>query len=271
MKYCYKCGNRLEEYMLYCPKCGTKVEVDVVRDIDLSENYVPKHSESRKGMKIAMAVCIALAVFYAIAGVLVKKPNAAVELIVGFTVLAVMFHVLAKSPKDNPFVLGKESGLRKSALVVICVALFLAACCIGSMTVRNPNVSEKTVSVTETDTSLDDVQNWYEEQIPVIEQDLSQYAKSVKKVSDIEVSQSHFYFGGGWNDCYYYVEFTCKVDGTAHNGEARAFLKYKGDDVEWFSFEIFGSDGGRSVIKVYDNSYDKIIEEYYRELESKYT
>lgn len=57
---------------------------------------------------------------------------------------------------------------------------------------------------------------------------------------------------------------------TTYNGEARAFMKYQDDSVDWFHFEIFSNTGAQSLVDHYDDSYDQIIEDYYKELESLY-
>ena len=276
MKYCYKCGNQMEDDMLFCQKCGAKVidtagnmpEDDIPANTEMADWHA--HNNLRKGMKIAMIVCIILAAFYGVAGFAMKQPNAGAELVVGFAVLAAMFFVLAKSPKEIPFILGKQSGLKKSVFVLICVAVFFIICGIGSAAVRNADVSENGINVSDTAASLDDVQKWYENQMPAVKQELPEYAKSVDDISDINVDSSRFFFGGDWNDCYYKFGFTCKINGATHTGEARAFLKYNDDDVKWFSFEIFSNDSIQSVVEVYDDSYDKIIEDYYKELEAEY-
>ena len=46
-------------------------------------------------------------------------------------------------------------------------------------------------------------------------------------------------------------------------------MKYQDDAVNWFHFEIF-SDSGTPLVEHYDDSYDQIIEDYYKELESLY-
>ena len=42
------------------------------------------------------------------------------------------------------------------------------------------------------------------------------------------------------------------------------------DNIQWFSFEIFDNDGIQSIVELYDDSYDQIIEDYYQELEAQY-
>ncbi len=47
-------------------------------------------------------------------------------------------------------------------------------------------------------------------------------------------------------------------------------MKYQDDSVDWFHFEIFSNTGAQSLVDHYDDSYDQIIEDYYKELESLY-
>ena len=98
------------------------------------------------------------------------------------------------------------------------------------------------------------------------------YANSVDGLSALNVDSSKFRFGedAGWYDCHYTFQFSCKINGVNHTGEARAFVKYQDSTVEWFHFEIFSNEGVQSVVEHYDDSYDKIIEEYYKELKKQF-
>lgn len=88
----------------------------------------------------------------------------------------------------------------------------------------------------------------------------------------MNVSESKFRFGenSDWFDCHYTIYFTCKVNGENCFGEARAFLKYGENTLTWFHFEIFRRADGASIVEHYDDSYDQIIENYYKELEKQY-
>lgn len=121
-------------------------------------------------------------------------------------------------------------------------------------------------------TTMADIQKWYEGQIPAVSQALSDYAKSVDGLTVLNVNSSKFRFGedSGWYDCHYTFTFTCKVNDVSYIGEARAFMKYNDDTVYWFHFEIFSNNSATSLVEHYDDSYDKTIEDYYKELESKY-
>ena len=95
-----------------------------------------------------------------------------------------------------------------------------------------------------------------------------EYAKSIDGLTSLNVDSSKFRFGedSGWYDCHYTFIFTCKINGTTYNGEARAFMKYQDNTVNWFHFEIFSNTGVQSLVEHYDDSYDQIIEDYYKEL-----
>ena len=322
MKYCYKCGNPLEDDMLFCQKCGTKAveqsapndsarpyakehtyseqmyEQGVDKNTDVTSDKVnkckqPQQAQTpvntlRKSMKIWMIVCIVFAGLYVLIGAVIKEASMAVAAGGFFAVLAVMFFVLAKSPKGNPFIFGNQTGLKKSVFVLICVLVAFVVVGVSTSTmdsgttsqssvdtpVKNDTLLDKPVETSEsasnTAVTLSDIQKWYENQMPAVGQALQEYALSVDGLSNLNVNSSQFFFGGEWFDCYYKFSFTCKVNGVNHSGEARAFLKYQEDTVQWFSFEIFGNDSLQSVVELYDDSYDQIIEDYYKELESLY-
>lgn len=123
-----------------------------------------------------------------------------------------------------------------------------------------------------TNGSLDNVKKWYEDQTASISQSLIDYSKNIDGLSALNVNSSRFRFGesNDWYDCHYTLGFVCIVDGVTYSGEARAFLKYQDDIVHWFHFEIFSNTGIQSLVEHYDDSYDQIIEEYYKELVGKY-
>ena len=331
MKYCYKCGYPMEDDMLFCQRCGTKAVERPVQDetiqpyvtvhpyseqrftqsieenTDVISNTTGVHNRAqqtrssantlRKGMKIWMIVCIVFAGLYALIGTAVGEVGMAVGMGGFFAILAAMFFVLAKSPKGNPFIFGKQTGLKKSVFVLICIIAAFVVLSVGagimsstaSQEKKDSNTSNASVDAQEKDdalpnqtagasgstsnttaATLTDIQKWYEDQMPAVGQALSEYSQSVDGISNLNVNSSRFFFGGDWNDCYYKFTFTCKVNGVDHSGEARAFLKYQDDVVHWFSFEVFGNDTMQSVVELYDDSYDQIIEDYYKELESLY-
>ncbi len=293
MKYCHKCGNQMDDDMLFCQKCGTKAVSPAAdteerpyakghehfeeRYIQQAEHAVPQSKavpKSRKGMKVLSVVCFVLAVIYALISLM--EP-----FILGMTVfcgvLGVMFLVLSKSPKDNVHILGKQSGLKKSTFVIICVILAFGLFG-GLMTTleappaANSGVVSSDTPKQETATTLEDVEKWYEKQMPGVTQSLIEYSESVDGISNVNVTESKFLFGedSGWYDCHYTVYFTCKVNGAPCTGEARAFLKYAEDEVSWFHFEIFKDSDWSSIVEHYDDSYDQIIEDYYKELSKQF-
>lgn len=230
----------------------------------------------RRSMKIWMNICLVFAGIYIILGLFEEDYLMCVSLAGFLIILAIMFFVLGLSSKEKPFIFNKQNGLKKSSFVIICVIIAFVFFQASSSYLMNDRVaseannSEITTGESNENTSLDDVQKWYEDQMPRVSQSLAEYAQSVNGLSNLNVSSSRFLFGGEWSDCYYKFTFTCTVDGVNYTGEARAFEKYQDDDIQWFSFEIFDNDGIQSIVELYDDSYDQIIEDYYRELENKY-
>ena len=37
--YCTRCGQQIEEGARYCPYCGEKIEVEVVKEVDITFKY----------------------------------------------------------------------------------------------------------------------------------------------------------------------------------------------------------------------------------------
>ncbi len=296
MKYCPKCGSSMEDDMLFCQKCGTRIP-----DIDDSDSvsahteesnqtqYEPESYDAgvnsqpseRKGMKKLLIACLLLAGMTVLVGG--SKGDFGMVLGMGgfFAVLAVMFFVLAKSPQDNPYILNKASGLKKTVFVLISVILAFVLVGVGedmsgNLTTKDSAISNNSQSESENVevTTLSDVQKWYEDQIPAVSQSLMDYAKSVDGLTYLNVNSSKFRFGEDQNfgvcDCHYTFNFTCNINGTSYNGEARAFMKYQDSAVNWFHFEIFSNSGTQSLVEHYDDSYDQIIEDYYNELKTQY-
>lgn len=129
MKYCSNCGNPMEDEMLFCQKCGTKVADPSTTATTLKKyenahstqnNVVQDHSgKPRKGMKILSIICCVFAVLYVPMSIIVGPFM--LSMTAFFCILALMFFVLSKSPKNNPYILGKQKGLKKSVFVIICV------------------------------------------------------------------------------------------------------------------------------------------------------
>lgn len=82
---------------------------------------------ARRGMKAWATVCFVFAVIYALVALGVGAMMFGMTAF--FAVLGIMFVVLSKSPKNNPFLLGKQSGMTKTIFVIICVAI--AFCSFG--------------------------------------------------------------------------------------------------------------------------------------------
>lgn len=305
MKFCTKCGNQLDDDMSFCPKCGCKSVPSSEENISETDPINASVSEkvsvnktTRKGMKIAGIVCFVFAGLYAI--MYLVEPTI-ISMTGFFGILGIMFLVLSKSPKEIPYILGKSSGLKKSIFVSSClIVAFIFVGILGSVmgnsatsasdneapiqsTSSSANDDSTTSSSVEQEqtsqdsksedaVTLTDIQEWYDKQTPLVSQSLIEYAQSVNGISGFNIDDSKFLFGedSGWYDCHYTFYFTCKIDGEVCSGEARAFLEYQSDDVKWFHFEIFRKSDMKSIVEHYDESYDQIIEDYYKDLTSSY-
>lgn len=308
MKYCTKCGHQMADDMMFCQKCGTKVEnaAQPVQQTPQQEApqytsqptyYAPpvnqpvkKQGKIRTGMKVGMIICF---VFAGIYGLIALAEPMVLFMTFFFGILGLMFLLLGISPKESKYMFGRNGGLKKSLFVTLCiVGAFVVTGIIMSTTMpattpdsdtgttQNQDVNSETENKDddkdenkkEEKTTMADVQKWYEGQIPAVAQALSDYAKSVDGLTVLNVNSSKFRFGedSGWYDCHYTFTFTCKVNGVSYTGEARAFMKYNDNTVNWFHFEIFSNNSATSLVEHYDDSYDKIIEDYYKDLESKY-
>ena len=254
---------------------------------------VKKQAKIRTGMKVGMIICFVFAGLYALISIGVPF---ILSMTFFFLVLGIMFLLLGITPKESPYILGKPSGLKKGIFVLISVILAFAVFGISMNILPQPETDNGTTdngtsqsqsadtgdtkgentenknNKQETKTTIKDIEKWYNNQTSAVSQSLMEYAKSVKGLSNLNVDSSKFRFGedSGWYDCHYTFNFTCKINGVKHIGEARAFVKYQDNTVNWFHFEIFSNNSYQSVVEHYDESYDKIIEDYYKELQLKY-
>lgn len=303
MKYCTNCGKQLQDEMRFCPYCGTEAYQEETprhyatgfpSTYSQQPHYTLRTHTSRvlaqgnqrhlrKGMKIAMIVCFVFAGIFALRG---RNDFSIITAAFFFGVLGIMFLCLAKTPKRSKYLFGKESGIKKAGFIVFCIVapIVISAVLISffptTTSTNNTSAQKEKISasstsapVVEEKASLSDIQKWYENQTSAVSQSLIEYGKSVNGLTALNVNDSTFRFGEdmGWYDCHYTFYFTCTVDGKNYNGEARAFMEYQGDNVAWFHFEIFDDAGVQSLVEHYDDSYDQIIEEYYKELEATYS
>lgn len=144
LKYCVKCGTALEDTMTFCHKCGT-VAVSVPESNNIStltqpeQQSVPLPPQPRGRFRAAMLVWAII--FFTVGTIPIianvsntRSPSAStpppLEVFVGmaawFYILSAMFLILMKSPKGNPHLFGKHSGMRKVALVHLCIWVGLA-------------------------------------------------------------------------------------------------------------------------------------------------
>lgn len=135
MKFCYKCGEQLRDDAEFCSKCGTPLNEKMTsvhknnegnaepdrKNIPLTEN---KH-KTRKGMKVFAIICFVFAGIYGLLGLIEAM---IFSMAVLFVVLGLMFLVLAKSPKGNKYILGKNSGVDKLRFVLCSILLAFTLC-----------------------------------------------------------------------------------------------------------------------------------------------
>ena len=142
MKYCSNCGNPMKDEMLFCQKCGSKaaepsttattlkkIENTHSAKKDIIQDYsgIP-----RRGMKILSIICAILAIAYVPMSFI--RELFLLSATAFFGILALMFLVLSKSPKNNPYIWGKQKGLKKSVFVIICV--IFASTIIGTVIIN---------------------------------------------------------------------------------------------------------------------------------------
>lgn len=108
------------------------------------------NQEVRRGMKVWATVCYVFATIYALIAFGVGAMM--LSMTAFLTVLGIMLSILSKSPKSNPYILNKQSGIKKSTFVIICIAIAFCLFCIiaggfGEMTPSsNDDVSSSSAS-----------------------------------------------------------------------------------------------------------------------------
>ena len=281
---CSYCNSEFEGK--FCPNCGAPApeQTPNVNNTPVTEStpatnnqpvsYPPINEKRkiRRGMKTGMIICWAFAGLYALVSIGVPSM---ISMTLFFSILGVMFLFLGISPKKSKYMFGKTNGLKKGMFVLISIIIAFTTFGVLMGIIGDPTTTtngDGTSQVQDGDADLEDIENWYNNQTSTVSQSLMEYSKSVKGLTSLNVNSSQFRFGEdfGYYDCHYTFYFTCKVNGVNYDGEARAFMKYQDSTVNWFHFEIFSNDGIQSIVEHYDDSYDKIIEDYYKELESTY-
>lgn len=143
MKFCYKCGEQLNDTAIFCPKCGVKLDDAYINDTDndthitdeIVEDYdietiatSPQKQPMRKSMKIWAIICLVFAIIYFIIGLAVLR--AIMSMTALFLVLSIMFLILGKSPKNSPYVFGKSGGITKKKFVIASIIVGYIICAI---------------------------------------------------------------------------------------------------------------------------------------------
>ena len=303
MKFCKNCGTQMSDDAKFCSNCATMVDNSPTESVTPQPQSIPnesipsveKKSGIRPGMKAWMIVFFIHAGIFSLLSLL---ETSLIAFFFSFGIVGVMFLLLGLSPKGSKCMFGKTTGLTKGWFVAICLAAAVMTMVVmgnsmeptstgggsGTNDSQNTDVSNSnndididnsntnTENEQEGKTTLADVKKWYDNQVPAVSQSLMEYAKSVNGLTGLNVDSSKFRFGedSGWYDCHYTFYFTCKVNGVTHTGEARAFMEYETNTISWFHFEIFSNNSIQSVVEHYDDSYDQIIEDYYKKLVNQY-
>ena len=124
---------------------------------DISITNKKKSVKPRTSMIVWAVICFFFATLYGIIAVI--SDIVLLAMTAFMSVLGIMFVVLAYSPKDNPFVLGKAKAGKKGPFVAMCIALaFLVVAITAALTndnthTHNSNLDNTNSSVpNETDT-----------------------------------------------------------------------------------------------------------------------
>ena len=152
MKFCPMCGCQLPDEAVFCGSCGAGLQEEVPTapayqyppDPGYQQPYsgyqpgyqqpytagpaMPVRRKVRANMLVAALLCIVGAV------VAIVKPNIipySLPAAIALAILAVMFLVLAWSPKEAHGLLGKPAGMSKGAFVGLLVALAIVIPTIG--------------------------------------------------------------------------------------------------------------------------------------------
>ena len=297
MKFCVKCGNPMDDDMLYCQKCGTKSPIEPEKTLDNDNVESSFESETKSEIESVQesseesrvprkSMCIWRNVFFFFTAFsLVSSINDALSIAMSvfFLILALMFWVLSRVPKEQNYVFGK---ITKKSFVIFCVAIgFLSYVALFELTFPEEQNIQTTTEQQETnmtstgvETSFEDVKHWYEVNKTLVSDEFATYLGSTSinvdgvetKAENIKIDDISFRFGeeDGFYDCYYLINFSCTIHEADATGHTRGFLEYQGDKVTWWSLEI--DQGDKVLLDQYDEEYDTIIENYYKSLKEQY-
>lgn len=126
----------MEDTAEFCQKCGTRCSgapesehTEGTDPLRLVKEYGVTKSKPRIGFAVAGAFFAIVAVFTLVMGFVqhTMETGNAVGAFLWEALLCVMFWVLAYSPKTSPYLLGKDSGMKKWLLIVLCAVGGLVA------------------------------------------------------------------------------------------------------------------------------------------------
>lgn len=149
--FCTKCGKKNNANSNFCQHCGHSSHgvssaplQNKAGSASTSKSAYKMRAvaqEARPGMLVgaiiflvfaAMCIPVAIETPYMVSGLPL------------FGIPGLMFLVLRKSPKESPFLFGKQSGMKKYVFVLICVFLALTLFSIISKLMNNPSFTTAT-------------------------------------------------------------------------------------------------------------------------------
>ena len=197
MKFCVKCGNPMDDDMLYCQKCGTKSPIEPEKTLDNDNVESSFESETKSEIESVQesseesrvprkSMCIWRNVFFFFTAFsLVSSINDALSIAMSvfFLILALMFWVLSRVPKEQNYVFGK---ITKKSFVIFCVAIgFLSYVALFELTFPEEQNIQTTTEQQETnmtstgvETSFEDVKHWYEVNKTLVSDEFATYLGS---------------------------------------------------------------------------------------------
>lgn len=109
--------------------CSSYVSIDGITFKNVKQANVPSKINSkitdtqikpRRGMKICATISFVFAVIY---GLMSIGLDIMIFAFCAFcAILGIMFLILSKSPKQSPYLFGRQSGMKKSSFVLMCIA-----------------------------------------------------------------------------------------------------------------------------------------------------
>lgn len=136
MKYCTKCGRQMNDDIKFCPECGTQAQEWFNSSQDRQFNLASETKVLPKRTRWGMVIAATVYLLFAFLGICVGLSEKDYGMVVGmgfgmFGIMGIMFIILAKSPKEYPNILGRETGCSKPLFVLMSIILSFVVTCVG--------------------------------------------------------------------------------------------------------------------------------------------